>query len=487
MEGLMHVVFAASEAAPWSKTGGLGDVAGALPRFLASRHLNITLMIPDYAPPAGKRPPEAALSTRAHVRIGGIAYPVSFHAIRFSTHFQVVWVGQELMFNRPYLYGDGALPYPDNLYRFLLFQGAIKAWIASRRRRIDLVHVNDWQTALLPLMLRRDPPAQGRPATLLTIHNLNYQGIFSGHFFSLLDLPADYFTPDTLEFFSNINCLKAGIIYADALTTVSPTYAREILQPEYGAGLEGVLRRYQHKLSGILNGADYAVWDPREDIHIRPNYGARDVNQGKRDNRAALMRELNLDWPPEIPLAVAITRLAHQKGADLLARVLPRLVPGSMRAIILGTGEPGLETTLKRLAADHAGICFIPRFSEPLAHRMQAAADLFLMPSRFEPCGLAQIYALRYGTLPVVRRTGGLADTVVDADRDPAGTGFCFSRPLASELLRALKRALRAVSDPSRLAQLRANAMKRDFSWHTAASRYAHLYDQILANGDQNE
>lgn len=483
----MHVVFAASEAAPWSKTGGLGDVAGALPRYLASRHTKVTLMLPDYAPPAATRPLEAVVGAQADVKVAGTTYPLTFRTLNLSPHLKAVWVGQELMFNRPFLYGDGARAYPDNLYRFLVFQLGVMAWIHSSRRRVDLVHANDWQTALLPLMLRRNPPALGRPATVLTIHNLHYQGVFPGCFFPLLDLPDEYFSPENLEFFGNINCLKAGIIFGDAVTTVSPTYARQILEPEFGAGLEGVIRRYRHKLTGILNGADYAVWDPRTDAHIYRNYGDTDVLEGKRANHAALMKELGLDWPPHLPLAVAVTRLAHQKGADILNRALARLAPESIRAVILGTGDPGLEKDLQRLAAVNPGICFLSRFSEPLAHRLQAAADLFLMPSRYEPCGLAQMYALRYGTIPVVHRTGGLADTVTDADTSEAGTGFVFNRPRAADLLRALKRALRAVSDPSRLARLRANAMACDFSWNRAATRYIELYDRISANGDQNE
>ncbi|HDP94292.1 MAG TPA: glycogen synthase [Candidatus Aminicenantes bacterium] len=483
----MHVVFVASEAAPWSKTGGLGDVAGALPRYLAARHAKVTLILPDYSEPAATRPPEAVVSAQAHVNVGGTAYPVTFRTLSLTPRLKVVWVGQELMFHRAFLYGDGARPYPDNLVRFLVFQLGVMAWIHSSRRRVDLVHANDWQTALLPLMLDRNPPRRGRPATVLTIHNLHYQGVFPGHFFALLDLPGEYFSPDNLEFFGNINCLKAGIIFSDAITTVSPTYAREILKPEYGAGLEGVLRRYQHKLRGILNGADYSVWDPRSDPHIYRTYGKQDALTGKRINRTALMQELGLDWPLHIPLGVAVTRLAHQKGADILTRALARLAPESMRAVILGTGDPGLEKGLRHLAAANPGICFIPRFSEPLAHRLQAAADLFLMPSRYEPCGLAQIYALRYGTIPVVRRTGGLADTITDADTAKEGTGFLFDRPHAAGLFRALKRAIRAVSEPSRLARLRATSMACDFSWDRAATNYAELYGRILSNGDQHE
>jgi len=483
----MQVVFVSPEAAPWSKSGGLGDVAGTLPRHLAARHCTVTLMVPGYTPPAGNIPPAARQTWSTEVKVGDTTYPLTFHSLRESARLQVVWVIQDLMFRRPFLYGDGARPYPDNLYRFLVFQAGVAAWIRHLRSRIQVVHVNDWQTALLPLLLRRDPPPRGRPATVMTIHNLGYQGVFPGHDFPLLGFPGEYFTPDSLEFFGSLNCLKGGIIYSDAVTTVSPTYAREILEPEFGAGLEGVLRRHQHKLTGILNGADYSVWNPGTDPHLQRNYGKADVQEGKRINREALMTELRLDWPAGAPLAVVVTRLAQQKGTDLLARALARLAPEKIHAVILGTGDPGIETRLARLAAENPGVCFIRRFSEPLAHRLQAAADIFLMPSRYEPCGLAQMYALRYGTLPVVRRTGGLADTVTDADNGNEGTGFLFARPRAADLARAIERAARAVNDPARLARLRARAMDRDFSWERAATRYKRLYSRISADGDSHE
>lgn len=482
----MHVVFAASEAAPWSKSGGLGDVAGALPRRLAADGATVTLIIPDYAPPAGDRPAGVGASGEISVRIDGVSYPVTFHTLKESTRFRIVWVRQDLMFRRPFLYGDGVLPYPDNLHRFLVFQYAVAAWIDSYRGGVDIAHLNDWQTALLPLILRRNPPRRGRPATVFTIHNLAYQGIFPGRLFPILGLSKDYFTPDSLEFFGDMNSLKGGIIYGDAVTTVSPTYAGEILEPEFGAGLEGVLRRYRHKLTGILNGADYGTWDPGGDPHIERNYGTADVREGKAANRTALMNELELKWPPDTPLAVAVTRLAHQKGADIMARALERLAPDTLRAIILGTGDSALEARLQRLAARNPGIYFIPRFDEAMAHRLQAAADLFLMPSRYEPCGLAQMYALRYGTLPVVHKTGGLADTVMDADAGAGGTGFLFSRPRPAAFARALIRAARAVGDPARLAGLRAGAMKQDFSWNRSAGEYARLYENILHNGDNH-
>ena len=478
----MHVVFTASEAVPWSKTGGLGDVAGSLPRHLADHH-SVTLIIPDYHAEGVTRPAQARESGTASVRLGDTTYGVNFLESRLTPRLRVVWVNQDLLFARRYIYGDGAHAYPDNFHRFLVFQEAVAAWIRLARFRVDLVHCNDWQTALLPLLLQRDPPGRGRPKTLLTIHNLGYQGIFPPELFPLLHLPQACFTPDTLEFFGSINCLKGGIVYADAVNTVSPTYAREIMEPEFGAGLEGVLRRYSHKVSGILNGADYEVWNPMTDPHLPAHYGPEEIS-GKQTCKRKLLEELNLDWPQTSPLAVSVTRLTRQKGTDLLIKALERTAPDPVRAVVLGTGDPALERRLTKLADRNPGVHFIPRFDEGLAHRLQAAADLFLMPSLYEPCGLAQIYAMRYGTLPVVRRTGGLADTVTDPESAEPGSGFLFTPPRASALAGTLERAVGTINTPSRLKRMRAYAMSREFSWDRSAAEYLELYTHITSPGD---
>jgi starch synthase len=387
-------------------------------------------------------------------------------------------------FDREGLYGTAAGGYPDNPERFAFFCRAALEWLRHQDPPPDVLHVHDWPAALAPAFLLGTAalyPELAAVRTVLTIHNLAYQGRFPPAAWHLLNLDGRYFAPDFLEFYGEVSFLKAGIVFADAITTVSPRYAAEIQTPALGEGLDGVLRSRRTRLRGILNGVDTAAWNPATDPHLPARYDATDM-RGKARCKAALRSEIGLRGPAEAPLAGLVTRLAEQKGLDLLAVALPELLATSDLAVaVLGTGEERYQAQLRGLAArfpHRVGLRF--GFDEGLAHRIQAGADLFLMPSRFEPGGLAQLYALRYGTVPVVHATGGLDDTVVEFD--PAcgtGTGFKFAPHTPAAFLAAMRRALRARGDTASWASLVANGMAQDFSWDRAAREYVRLYRDL--------
>jgi starch synthase len=349
--------------------------------------------------------------------------------------------------------------------------------------RPDVVHANDWQSAPAVLLLHAKRP---RPALVFTIHNLAYQGLFPQPVFRSLGLPARYWDPQALEFHGQLSFMKAGIVYADRITTVSPTYAREILGETFGCGLDGLLRHRREVLSGILNGIDTRAWNPARDPALASNYSSTTLAR-KLPNKLALQAEFGLDTGAERPLLAFIGRLAEQKGIDHLAEVLPLLVREGAQAVLLGSGEARLETQLAALAAAHpGGIGLRLGYDEDAAHRVEAGADVFLMPSRFEPCGLNQMYSMRYGTVPVVRAVGGLADTVVDATpaalAEGNATGFCFGGEHAAGLLAATRRALALYADPQRWRRLQVAGMRQDFSWRASAQGYEALYVQALAD-----
>jgi len=477
----MNVLFVSSEAIPYSKTGGLADVAGTLPRILAGDH-TVTLAVPLHGG-RNAAPADAVKTGTLEVEIGTHRHEVDIYTLTLSRHFKVILVSQDLFFARDFLYGDASGDYRDNFERFLCFQKSLVGFLERPRRAFEIVHANDWQTALLPL-LWRFPARRRRPAFVFTIHNIGYQGLFDPRYFGLLDLPRDLFTPDSLEFYGRLNCLKAGIVFSDAVTTVSPTYAREIRQPEFGAGLDGVLVRFQHKLSGILNGVDYGTWDPRHDPLIARNYTSGHL-EDKSENKRALLRELRLPGSGDKPLAVAITRLSVQKGIELILEALDGWKQLPFHLVVLGQGDRLYEERLTRLAATRRGVRFIPGFDESLAHRLQAAADMLWMPSQYEPCGLTQLYAMRYGTVPVVRATGGLADTVrpvgPHADR---GTGFTFGPFTAAALKAAVDDALSWYARPDDWRKIQKRGMAADFSWEKSAERYTRLYQTVLKRRD---
>jgi starch synthase len=395
-----------------------------------------------------------------------------------------VLVRNDRYFDRPGLYGEAGADYPDNAERFAFFCRAALEWLRAEPRP-DVLHVHEWQAALAPAFLRAAPelyPELGDVRTVLTIHNLAYQGRFPARAWPLLNLDRRYFVPDFLEFYGDVNFLKAGIVFAHAITTVSPRYAAEIETAELGEGLDGVLRTRHGQLRGIVNGIDADEWDPATDRHLPAHYTRAD-RSGKARCKTALQAELGLLARPDAPLLGLVSRFAKQKGLDLLAAALPSALEAStVELAVLGSGEERYERALRALVADFPGrVAVRIGFDEGLAHRIEAAADVFLMPSRFEPCGLNQLYSLRYGTVPVVHATGGLDDTVVEFDpATGAGTGFKFAPFTVDALLAALARALRTRDDGALWDRVVTNGMAEDFSWTRAAAAYGRLYEDVL-------
>ncbi len=482
----MHILFATSEAHPLIKTGGLADVSGSLPAALQKLNPDVRLVLPAYRAVLDRLD---AVRVVARVAVPGVKEPLRILESRMPDSDVALWlVDAPVLFDRagaPYSDPEGR-DWPDNALRFASFCRAVVELASDRCGlgwRADVVHCNDWQTGLVPALLSLEAE---RPATVFTIHNLAYQGLFGREAFDALRLPERLWGIDGLEFYDNLSFIKGGIVYADHITTVSPTYAEEIRCAEYGNGLDGLLRHRADRLSGILNGVDTDSWDPAQDPYIPHHFTAAKL-AGKTQNKLALQKRMGLTPRDDIPLFGLVGRLVHQKGVDLVIEALPRLLAREIQIVALGTGERELEAALKAAATRHLDQLAVHiGYSEELAHLIEAGSDLFLMPSRYEPCGLNQIYSLRYGTLPVVRRTGGLADTVVDADaktlRAGTATGFVFDRPDADSLADAVERALAQYADPAAWQTMMRTAMAQDFTWEHSASQYLDLYRQAIAD-----
>ncbi len=480
----MNILFASSEAHPLVKTGGLADVSGSLPRALKNAKQEIRLILPAYP----------AVITRAdRLRlVNNIVLPGARTPVRLlqgwlpHSRVRLYLVDSPEHFDRPGgpYQDDAGKEWPDNAARFALFARAIVAIAMNRAGlnwRPDLVHCNDWQTGLVPALLACKPQ---RPATLFTIHNLAYQGLFDEATFKSLKLPADWWSLNRLEFHEQLSFIKGGLVYADWINTVSPTYAREICTPAFGCGLEGLLQHRRERLSGILNGVDYRTWNPGKDKLLPHTYTARTLTH-KRDNKLALQKAFGLPERAGFPLLGHVGRLVEQKGLDLVIKLIPLLIRRRLQLVVLGTGQPALEKALIRAARKYPEqIAVRIDYDEQLAHLLEAGADIFLMPSRFEPCGLNQIYSLRYGTPPIVRNTGGLADTVVDASDAnlAAGTanGFVFDEIQADALLSAIDRALGCYAQPDVWTTLQRHGMTADFSWLRSAGDYLELYEKVV-------
>jgi len=476
----MKVLFATSELAPWVKTGGLGEVAGTLPAALRSHGVDVRVLVPAY-PDLMKSFPKAKEIAQPH-RLGGLLPTPTLRQAHSPDGTQLLLIDYPPYFNRlgnPYLGPEGR-DWLDNHLRFGLLS-RVAAWLGSQEStldwRPDIVHCNDWQTGLAPVYLNYLP---GRSAkSLFTLHNLAFQGLFDHASLFELGLPDAAWGIDGVEFYGYLSFLKAGLQHADAITTVSPTYAREIQTDAEGMGMGGLLRHRGAQLSGILNGIDTTIWNPATDPHLYQTYSARHLD-GKAANKAELQIELGLEQRPDLPLLGVVSRLTEQKGLDLLLEAAPQMFKLPAQLAVLGSGTPELQQGWAALAHKHRGACAVTiGFDEALAHRIEAAADIFVMPSRFEPCGLNQLYSLRYGTPPVVRGTGGLADTVIDAADEKHGNGFVFGPPTAAALLDALQRAITAWHDPERWRKLQKRGMARDSSWEAAARQYVELYRRL--------
>ncbi len=485
----MKILFISPEVVPFAKTGGLADVAGALPVALERLGHEVKIVMPKYAAVDEQR---WGFKHRDEVTAGlaGRDYRFAVWSAplpnsRPENPVETLLLANDRLFHRPGLYQENGKDYPDNLERFSAFSRAVLEVPALLKWQPDIVHAHDWQTALALLYLRIHgmKGSAKPPATIFTAHNLGYMGLFPAALFPALGLPPAYFTPETLEFYGKVNLLKAGLIFSSLLTTVSPTYSREIQTPEFGCGLEGVLRHRREELFGIVNGVDYGQWDPSRDPHLVRRYTPGTV-AGKRTCKRALQKECGLP-AKAVPLIGMITRLTPQKGVDLLLEVLDEVMQLELQLVVLGAGDPPLQQALQKAAARYPDRLSVRlAVDEPLAHRIEAGADLFLMPSRYEPCGLNQLYSLRYGTIPIVRRTGGLADTVVDATPSnlAAGTatGFLFDAASGHALLNTLRLALPLYKSRVVWSRMMKTAMAADYSWERSARDYGALYQRAV-------
>lgn len=477
---LPRILMVSSEVRPWAKTGGLADVVGALPTALARAGHTVATVVPRYR--EAKNAPAKRVIDRINIPLGRFGYDVAIYELRTgdtTTYF----VDQPALFDRAGLYNDERGDFPDNHLRFAVFSKAALE-VSRRLFGADIIHCHDWQASLVPVYLKdprvADPNFLGIQ-TLLTIHNLGYQGVFDRIAFDDLHLPPEFNSVDGLEFFGRINFLKAGILWADRLNTVSPTYAEEIQTPVFGFALDAILRTRRDSLSGILNGVDYGQWNPEKDSLIPARYSAADLG-GKRTCKAALLREMGLpEKAIDKPLLGIISRFTAQKGFDLLAEAAKDLFRDDVYLIALGSGEANCELVFRDLLAEfpeRVAVRF--GYDDPLAHLIEAGADIFLMPSRYEPCGLNQIYSLRYGTVPVVRATGGLDDTIAAFPGNTA-TGFKFVDYNGEALLDAVRQACTLRENDTAWRQMMVRGMKKDFSWTASANEYSRLYAELAS------
>jgi starch synthase len=481
----LRVLFVTPEAVPFAKTGGLADVAGALPKYLHALGCEVRLAMPYYRMVKGAGLPLQYLGEEIEVPIGNEILKADIYQGQLNQDIPVYFIGRDEFFDREYLYSTPKGDYFDNLERFIFFSKAVLTYCQLIKFSPDIIHHHEWQTGLIPAYLKsiyRNDPFFSPTGVVFTIHNIAYQGIFKKEKFWLTGLPMEMYNPEGIEFWERINLMKAGIVYADVINTVSQKYSEEIQTPEYGYGLEGILRKRRGALYGILNGVDYQDWDPSHDPHLVAHYNLENFS-AKTECKKDLLKEFNL--PPSLvhsPLLGIISRLADQKGFDLLAEILEELFTLDIGLVLLGTGEQkyhDLFDQVTRKYPQKAGIRIA--YDDRLAHKIEAGSDLFLMPSKYEPCGLNQIYSLKYGTIPVVRATGGLDDTIVNYDPvTRKGNGFKFVRYDAKEFLSQIKVALSFYHQPEHWKQLLRNALSEDFSWERSAEAYLQLYRKTL-------
>lgn len=461
----MKIVICASEVVPFAKTGGLADVAGALPLALEKQGQDVIIVIPRY---------KAIQETKFNV--SRLKPDISYSTI--GKGIKVYFIENEKYFNRDNLYTDKNGDYPDNLDRFAYYCRRTLELLKEINFKADIIHVHDWQAALIPVYLKTtyaDDPFYKNTKTVLTVHNIGYQGLFPREEFPKLEFDWSLFDMEKLEFFGKVNLLKAGIVFSDVINTVSPTYSKEIQTKEFGFGLEGILAKRKKSLFGILNGLDYSIWNPETDKFIAANFSAADLN-GKSKDKEDLQRICNLPAKSNIPLFGIVSRLAEQKGFDILAEAMDTICNLNLELVILGTGDLKYHVLLTDIVKRYPKVVSLHlKFDDCLAHKIYAGSDIFLMPSKYEPCGLGQLISFNYGTIPLVFKTGGLADTV---DKD---NGFVFQQYKKEELIKAIKDALQAFKDRGHWGELMQNAMKCNFSWDESARGYIRLYEKALA------
>jgi starch synthase len=471
----MKVLIATSEAVPFAKTGGLADVTGTLLNELRNEGVDARLILPLYRGIKGKFKLEDT-GTVIEVPLGR-----QKHEARVFSHGETAYfIEHDDFFNRPELYGTRNGDYPDNAHRFIFFSRGVLEACSSMALAPDILHSNDWQTGLIPLYIKTlYRRGFEKTATVFTIHNLGYQGTFPPAAMTLTGLSSDWFTPSGIEFYDQINMLKAGVISADKITTVSPNYAKEILTKEYGAGLEGVLTERSRDLSGILNGLDYDAWDPSSDAVIPSRYSLGSFS-GKMKCRRSLIRECSFK-NPRAPVAGMVGRLSSQKGLDLFLESAGEIFASGANVAILGKGDGDVHRGLRAAEKKYEGRLYVNiGFDEDLARRIYAGSDIVMMPSHYEPCGLTQMIAMRYGAVPLARSTGGLADTIKDYNHlSRSGTGFLFSGRWPSAFAECVKRAVCVFSDGDRWSELQRRCMKQRFYWKTSARKYVGLYRKL--------
>ena len=481
----MNVLFAASEMIPYAHTGGLGDVIGSLPHALAGLGEEVSVAVPFYRKIKSLGLNLTECGKERYTPVGG--QPVPFRLFRYDDNgIHVYFVDKPEYFDREGFYLDeSGHDFPDNAERFTFFSRAVLELALSMRNRPRLIHCHDWQTGLIPAYLATLYDADPRftsTASVFTIHNIGYQGLFPGAAaMPLTGLDKSVYTPEGLEYYDNVNMLKAGIVYCDALTTVSSKYAEEIQTPDYGFGMDGIIREHRDKLVGILNGVDYTRWDPATDKFLPSNYGPDDPS-GKRACKEALIRELQLEGGPDVPLLGMVTRLASQKGIHILIEAMDAIMKLDVNLVLLGVGSQELETRMQELNGKFGGRLMASiSFDARLSHLIEAGSDFFLMPSHYEPSGLNQIYSLKYGTIPIVRATGGLDDTIVDVGKNPlAGNGFKFGEYSSEALAACVSRAVKFYRErPADWKALMDRAFRADFSWKRSAGRYVEIYHRV--------
>ncbi|MBI3592800.1 MAG: glycogen synthase [Nitrospirae bacterium] len=489
----MKIAVVTSEAVPFSKTGGLADVAGTLFKEYMGMGLDTFLFVPLYKKTAEQFAgviQDAGMEM--DIQIGRVlrkckvfTLSKNFSKKVYSGNPAVFLIGNDEFFGRDELYGMPSGDYPDNDQRFVFFCRSVLEICSRLSLNIDIMHCNDWQTGLIPLYLKtlyRESPEFKKTMSVITIHNLGYQGLFPSQTMETAGLSMSLFNPEGVEFYGKVNFLKAGLIGADIITTVSKTYAQEILTPEFGFGLDGILRKRADSIVGILNGIDYTEWDPSTDAFLPRNYNKSDLS-GKLSCKKELMGKISLKSGLLKPLMCFIGRFSAQKGIDILADAIPELTAQGANIVIIGTGDERYQIMLSSLQKRFNKSLFLyAGFDEPFANLAYAGSDMFLMPSRYEPCGLGQMIAMRYGTIPVARRTGGISDTVEDKK-----TGFVFAEYSAASFLNSIKEALSAYADKKAWQKLIKSAMSRDFSWGKSAKMYIEVYKKVLkANNQRN-
>jgi starch synthase len=481
----LKVLFLSSEVLPFAKTGGLADVAGALPIALKRRGIDVSVIMPFYRTVKESTHEVSLIFKDLEIPFGEKMLRADIFQSKFGNDVPIYLVEREDMFGRPNLYGNSKGDYYDNLERFSFFSHAALKIMHSLEYAPDVIHCHDWQTGLVPALIKgpyRKGSFLSTTSTVFTIHNIGYQGLFPPEKLPVTGLSGpQYFHPEGLEYWGNVSLLKAGIMYSDVVTTVSPTYAKEILSHEQGLGMEGVVMSRSKSLFGILNGIDYEEWDPSKDAHLACCYSPLTMGN-KRKCKQDLLKEIGFDRTmPQRPLIGMVTRLDKQKGLDILLEAFENIIELDVDLVILGSGDEKIEEALRNIADRRPDRVSVHRgFNNPLAHRIMAGADMLLVPSHYEPCGLTQLYALKYGTVPVVRATGGLNDTIEQFDeKTKAGNGFKFKYYTSDDLVEAIKCAVEIYKNKKLWKKLMSNGMALDFSWDKSAEDYINIYKTI--------